>query len=287
MMRIVFVLLLLLVAVIVSAETLVTSAKVLEIGEGRLVLTVGTEPLAVEVLPETKWWHSMSPSSKVEFKVGDVVHVRIKTDSDPPILREIADSATWKWLDSIRKGVMKATVEKLDSRMLYVRFADGTRFSYRITEKSDISLAGKAKAGITDLAAGMTIYVKGRLLPTLDTWVDEITSVAPAGKPVTDPKTGASNSASSAKIKPIKLPATGRLEAEIMTETPTLKMFDVLVDDVRTYHISYNQDTKYFLDGKLADRSVLAKKSKCFVTYKRDQYGRLNASKVEVVSKNL
>ncbi len=268
-----------------SAETLITAAKVLGITEHGLVLTVGTEPLAVEDSATTRRWYSKAPAQRENFKIGDVVQVRIKTDSDPPMLREIADAATWKWLESVRKSTMKATVEKLDSRMLHVKFADGSRFSYRITEKSDIKLSGKTTAGLNDIAVGMTVYVKGRLLPTLDTWVDELTDVAPLAKPATGANP-AGSSATAKNAKAVKLPATGKLEAVIIADMPGLKMFDILVDEARTYHISCNQETKYFLNGKVADRTVIQKKAKCSVTYKRDQFGRLIASKVEIFTEN-
>ncbi len=284
-MRLFFVGLLIVATHLAIAETLITAAKVLGITEKGIVLTVGTEPLAVEDSAATKRWISKAPAQRESFKVGDTVQVRIKTDSDPPLLREIADSATWKWLELVRKSVMKATVESLDSRMLHVKFADGSRFSYRITEKSDIKLSGKAKSGMTDITAGATVYVKGRLLPTLDTWVDELTDVAPVAKPASG--ANATSTAATAKnSKAVKLPAAGKLEAKIIADMPNLKMFDILVDEARTYHISCNQETRYFLNSKAADRTALVKNAKCTVTYKRDQYGRLIASKVEVFTEN-
>lgn len=261
------------------AESLITAAKILEVTDRGFVLMVGTEPLAVEDTAETKVWRNLSTAKRDALQRGDQVYARIKTDSDPPMLREVADETTWKWLESIRKTARRGTVEKVDAKYLYLRFDDGSKFSYRITDKSDISLAGKPGT-VSDLVVGMAIFVKGRLLPTLDTWVVEISDRAPAAKPA-----ATSKSPTTKKPKPVQLPASGKLEGVILADMPPLKMFDILVDEVRTFHITYNLETKYYGDGKASDRSVLQRNLKVLVTYKRDKYGRLLASKVEVFSR--
>lgn len=272
-------LMLLLAAAGARAESLVTAAKILELTPRGLVLMVGTEPLAVEDTPETRWWRSQSSSEREAFRKNEVVHVRIKVDSDPPILREIADEGTWKWLDSIRKTHRKGQIEKMDSKYLHLKFDDGTKFAYRITEKSDVMLQGKPAATLLDLTAGMTVYVRGRLLPTLDTWVLEVTDKAPpAAAAKAPPKSGGS----AARPKPVKLPESGKLEGVILSDLPPLNMFDILVDEIRTYHISYNLETKFSFDRRSADRRAIRAGAKVLVTYRRDKFGRLMATKVEV-----
>lgn len=264
------------------AESLITAAKVLEISERGFVLMVGTEPLAVEDAPDTKFWMKNQGTKRDAVQKGDQVTVRVKVDNDPPVLREMADESTWKWLESIRKTARKATVEKVDSKLLYVRFDDGTKFAYRHTDKSDFKLNGKSNASIADLAAGATIYVKGRLLPSLDTWADEISDTPPVEKPT---KTTSKGTKTTKKAKPVKLPASGKLEGILLADMPPLKMFDILVEEIHTYHISYNLETKYYLDRKAADRGALIKQAHCLVTYKRDKFGRLLATKVEVFTR--
>lgn len=264
-----------------AAESLVTTAKVLEITPRGFILMVGTEPLAVEDTPDTRCWKAQSSADRDAFAKGETVNVRIKTDSDPPVLREISDERTWKWLDSIRRSTRKGTLEKVDAKFLHLKFEDGSRFSYRITDKSDLKLSGKTNPSTSDLAPGQTVYVRGRLLPNLDTWVIELSDQPPAAKPSAKP----SGSSSSAKPKAVKLPTSGKLEGIILADMPPLNMFDILVDEIRTYHISYNLETKFSVDRKASDRKGLQKGAAVLVTYKRDKYGRLLATKVEIFSR--
>lgn len=265
------------------SETLVTAAKIAEVTERGLVLMIGTEPVVVEDTSDTRWWRANTLAKKESFRAGDSVQVRIKTDADPPALKEIADLNTWKWLDSVRKEFRPATIEKIDSRMLHVKFDDGTKFSYRFTEKSGLELKDKPSASGSDLSAGMRIYIKGRLLPNLDTWVFMITDTPPA---VTEKKPASGSSkapkVSAAKEKP--LPDSGKLEGRMVTHLPNLRMFDILVDP-KSFHITYDRDTKFYLDKKLMDASILRTGQVVVVTYKRDKYGRLLSSKVEIFSK--
>lgn len=70
----------------------------------------------------------------------------------------------------------------------------------------------------------------------------------------------------------------------MVTNLPNLRMFDLLVEP-KSYHITYDRDTKFYVDKKLMDWSVLRTGQVIVVTYKRDKYGRLLASKVEIFTK--
>lgn len=268
---------------ICHCETLVTPAKISEVTERGLVLMIGTEAVVVEDTSETKWWRACTLAKKESFRPGDTVQVRIKTDADPPALKEIADADTWKWLDSVRKEFRPATIEKIDSRMLHVKFDDGTKFSYRFTEKSGLELKDKQSATGNDLSAGMRIYIKGRLLPNLDTWVFMITDTPP---PPNERKTsaGSAKPPKGTAIKEKPLPDSGKLEGRMVTHLPNLRMFDILVEP-KSFHITYDRDTKFYVDKKLMDPSVLRTGQVVVVTYKRDKYGRLLSSKVEIFTK--
>jgi hypothetical protein len=254
-----------------ASETLVTEAKILEVTERGFILKVGTEPLAVEDSPETRLWKGCSRTERTAFKKDDAVGVRIKTDTDPPLLREMADSPTWSWLSKVRKEPMKATVEKVEARDMTVQFADGKSFSFRISDKTKITLGGKI-SGASDLTKGMSVYVKGRLLPTLDTWLVEVSDQPIASK--------ASSTKTKKEKPPAALPPSGTIEGTILGNLPGIRMFDL--DVGRLLHITYRSDTKFFLDGKPAKGENLTKGQHGIVHYSRDKAGRILASKVEL-----
>jgi len=188
-------------------------------------------------------------------------------------LREIADEATWLWLEKIRHEYVKGTVEKVDAKTLVLKLADGTHFAYRATDKSKVKLKDVAGATVFGIEAGTVLWVKGRLLSSLDTWLMEATDTEPA----------ASGKPSKAK-KPPKadpLPPTGTLEGHVLAHLDRLKMFDIQAG-VRGLHISYNSSTRFTLDGKPAKAGVIQKGQLCVLQYHRDRAGRIIASKVEL-----
>lgn len=262
----------LLATITARAETLVTDAKILKIDERGMVLMVGTEPLAVEDGPDTKWWKDKAAAKRDAFKVGDAIKARIKTDADPPVLREMADKATWEWLDAIRRTPRSGTVEKIDSKYLILKLDDGSKFAYRATDKSQVKLAGR-EASLSELTAGMRVYAKGRTLANLDTWLALLTD-----QPI-PVKTGSAKKGKKEKLEP--LPATGVIECTTLGIFPNLNMFDIMYG-VRTLHITYNTRTQWFFEGKAAKNSAFARDLNCIVTYRRDKAGRIIATKVEL-----
>jgi len=258
----------------VMAETLVTEAKILEVTSRGYVLKVGTEPLAVEDSAETRAWRSYSRTGREGFKKDDTVGVRIKTDSDPPIVREIADVATWRWLNSLRKEPLKAVVEKVESKSMKVKFEDGKAFDFRISEKTNITIGGK-ECGLSDLTPGLTVYVKGRLLPTLDTWLEAVSDRPLATK--------ASASKPDAKAKPLPpLPDRGSFTGIVEALLTDLRMFDVTTSDGRKLHVTYGVQTAIQFENEPAKPDRLTKGMRCVVHYKRDKAGRILASKVDL-----
>lgn len=261
-------------ALAARAETLVTEARILEITERGFILKVGTEPLAVEDSPETRLWRDAARTERASFKKDDAVGVRIKTDTDPPLLREMADLSTWNWLGKVRKEPQKATVEKVEAKSMKVRLADGRPFEFRVSDKTDVVLGGQ-KAALVNLSAGQTVYVKGRLLPTLDTWLETVTDAPLAVKTATAKGKKA--------LKPKPIPESGKLTGGVLGNMPPLKMFD-LAQDTRVLHISYRSTTRFSLDGKPATSNDLALRQRAVVYYTRDKTGRILASKVELFS---
>lgn len=258
---------------VAQGETLVTEAKILEVTERGFVLKVGTEPLAVEDTPETRRWKDFGAVERAAFKKDETIGVRIKTDTDPPLVREMADSATWAWLTRIRKEPLKATVEKVEAKTMRVKFVDGRPFEFRISEKTDILVGGKP-GSISDLSRGLTVYVQGRLLPTLDTWLEKVSD-----QPFPPKKSARSSGAT--KRPPPAIPASGNLDGTVSGHLPNLSMFDLVFSE-RLVHITYRADTKFFLDGKPSNAGALTKEWRCIVQYSRDKTGRILASKVEL-----
>lgn len=256
-------------------ETLLTRAKVLEVGPRSFAVTVGTEPLSVDDGPETHYWKSKAPAKRDAFSAGDDVWVRVKTDNDPPVLKEIADVESQTWLDKIRKDFLKGSIEKVDSKRAVVHFEDGTSFDYRATDRTVIKLKGKTSPSLSDLSKGDAVWVKGRLLSNLDTWLAEIRDEAPPPAP------DKSTPKKSEKADP--LPPAGTLLGNVLSHLSTLKMFDIQ-SGPRALHISYNSKTLFSLDGRACKPRDIAGRQKVQLVYTRDRVGRIVASKVELFS---
>ncbi|HVL39181.1 MAG TPA: hypothetical protein VM328_07300 [Fimbriimonadaceae bacterium] len=258
---------------IARAETLIAQAKIAEVTDRGYILIIGTEPLGVEDTPETLYWRGKSLTERKVFAPGDAVWARIKTDSDPPVLREIADRDTWTWLDGVRKNPRRGIVERVDARYLTLKLEDGSTFQYRATDKSAVRLKGKP-AGLSDLSVGMKVSVQGRTLANLETWAAVVTDE------VLQPKTSpAKKPAKKDLLAP--LPASGTIEGRVLGHFVNLKMFDIVMG-VRTLHITYNSQTTFLLGGKKASPRDLQKDLNCRIHYRRDRTGRILAFKVEL-----
>jgi hypothetical protein len=266
-------------SIFARAENEIVEGKVLERTEKGFVLRVGTEPLAVDDEHDTRFWHGKGPAKRDDLNVGDSVFARIKTDNDPPILRELADKDTWNWLNRIRTEPQSGTIEKVDSKTVTVKFSDGSKFVYRATDKSKVSLKDKMNAGLSDLTVGQQVYAKGRTLPTFDTWLVEISD---------SPIAGSASKSKTTKKKEDKvprapaLPESGKLEGHTLVDIPKLSMFDVIAADNRSLHISYDEKTKFYLEGKICTPSMIERGMRFSLLYHRDRFGRILATKVEL-----
>lgn len=256
------------------AETLLSEAKVVKVQERGFIFQVGTQPLAVEDSYETRFWRDKKPVKREAFLAGDPVAVRIKTDADPPQLREMADKATQTWLEAIRRDFKKGSIEKVDPKFVTIKFDDGSSFAYRATDKSKVTLKGKS-AALSGLDEGMIVYAKGRLLPTLDTFLVEITDVAP---PAPVAKSKSPEKGPKAKLTPLK--PDGLLEGTVSRHHPEISMFDIEAD--RMLHITYSASTKFTLDGQSVGKDAIRPRLRARIAYKRDKAGRILASRVDL-----
>lgn len=260
-------------AAIASETTQIVDAKIAETTARGFILQVGSESLTLEDTPSTKFWRDKNSVERTAFNPGDLVTVRVKTNTDPPELREMADRATWKWVDACRKEPQAGQIVKVDDKYLTIRLADGSTFAYRATDKSKVSITGMPNASVTDLQVGQRVYVKGRTLATLDTWLAEVTDVPIPAKPTKESK--------GRKTKAQPLPAHGKIEGMVLARLPQYRMFD-MIDNALTLHITYRDSTKFYLDGRAVGPAAIQPQQKVVVSYSRDKYGRLVASKVEL-----
>jgi predicted DNA-binding antitoxin AbrB/MazE fold protein len=274
-MRAILGVLLLLCVCFCRAETLITKAKIAEVTERGFVLTIGTESVPAEDESQTRFWKGFKPAKKEDFKPGEAVSVRLKTDGAPTILREITDETTADWLTRIRKETMPCTVVKVDPKSIVVRFDNGAEFAYRYSEKSKATLSG-ATVSVIDLKEGQKIHVKGRLLPTLDTWIVEATDVKPAtvAKP-------SSKTKKPAQPKPLKISSSGKIKGVVDLHQPQFWMVDMYVEK-RLIHVTYTASTAIKLEGAKANASAIERGLWAEVLYRRDNYGRLIASEIKL-----
>lgn len=113
--------------------------------------------------------HLLKEKKTVEataFKTGDSVVVRFrKSTAGPASLYDVADKASWEWLNRLRHETMAVTVvEVSDETLKAVEGADMAEVDYRVTEKTSWQKAGKP-AGAADFKAGDKVFVVPRLLP--------------------------------------------------------------------------------------------------------------------------
>jgi hypothetical protein len=258
-----------------NAETLITESKIISVSEGGYILQVGTQPLAVEDNYQTRFLKNKEAAKRDAFKSGDLVVCRIKTDADPPQLREMADKATWQWLDDIRKKPQRGTITKIDSKYVTLKLDIGGNHSYRATDKSDVLIGGKPGT-LADLHLDMVVFIKGRTLPTLDTFADVISNQAIV---VAKKESTAKPSAQKTKKMDPIVPE-GMLSGTVTGVHGEILMFDIQAD--RVLHITYNSATKFSLDGANGSASSLAVGLGARITYKRDKTGRIIASRVDL-----
>ena len=146
------------------------SAKVLRVDGGMMVFQANGTELQAKIEPKTHFWRRRAQVDAFKFNEGDEVTVNVRTNEKGTFLREVTDAESTRWLGFIRKGIMLGTLRGGDKDGIFIEFADGSRYKYRITEKAAILIGGKT-AKTADLKQGMPVFIKGRTTSTLDTSV--------------------------------------------------------------------------------------------------------------------
>lgn len=141
-----------------QAETLVLQ----RVGQAEFTATLHKRPRL--------WWNKQPLAvDKLAEYVGKRVVVRMRVEKGrKPIVRELADPTTWKWLESVRTGIVKGTLKSLEDDSITLEFGDKSRFTYRTTARTHWLKAGKPVPP-SAFEVGTTVFVASRLLSNLDT----------------------------------------------------------------------------------------------------------------------
>ena len=258
------------------AETVIADAKIAQMSERGFVLKINSESVPVDDDGRTKFWKGKVPAKRADFHEGDVVHVRLKKDATPVLLREMADPATAKWLDGIRKNYTGATIIRIETKRLFVTLEDKSEFNYAISDKTKVDLKGVIGT-ISDLKEGMKVEVKAQLTPTLDTRAtvitDHVVSAAKTGKGKTTPTKN--------KVKPIKLANEGAIGGKVVAIAKELNIIDVDVAGT-VIHVTLSAQTKVIIGTSPGSSASIQVGDTVDVSYKRDKYGRFLASKINI-----
>lgn len=257
--------------------TKIVDAVIATIDEHSVTLTVGGEAVITDIETSTRFWHSKGTADLSAFRVGESVKARLKTDKTPIILREIADKATWDWLDGLRKHPTSGVVRKVDDRCVTLALTDGSNFSYRVTAKTPITLNGTT-ADRSALKEGMKLWIKGRTLPTLDTWAAQV-SDQPILVNTKTSKKGTKRPNLAAVV-----PAAGKITGNIMGHWNQIHFFDLPYQGL-IVHIGYNAQTRFTLDKRKASPADIVRGMLATATFHRDALGRIIATKVELFSR--
>lgn len=252
-----------------AGSTEIVDAKIASITNQGFLLQIGQRSIEVQQTSKTKFWRDRSPADPTAFKEGDLLTARISKTTPVQIL-EAADPQTWQWLTAIRSQPQIGTVVDVGPKDLTVQFSDGSRFTYRTSKKSKVTLSEQADANLSDLQPGQKVYVKGRASSSYDTSLVEVRD-----SPFRDTGKGRSKKASSS------IAATGTLDGKIKTSWPQYRMFDIS-QEKKVLHISYTGQTKFTLDSKPTSAISLRSGLHAVISYRRGKFGRIVATRVEL-----
>ena len=102
------------------------------------------------------------------FKPGEavVVHIRKARDGGDPQATEVADRASWAWLEDVKRNMTEGVITSLEDEELAVAVgAEKIPIAYKVSEKTTWSRNGKP-ASAADFKAGDKIVVVPRSLPS-------------------------------------------------------------------------------------------------------------------------
>ena len=279
-----------------SAETLLVYALVKEISPKAVIVSLDSGLQTAAINDKTHAYRKMAVVTPIEFLVGERVRVRIKLDGKEPVLREIMDAASEKWIERIRHEYIRAEVKSIEPGKVTVKLDDDTEFTYKITPSTKIEQKGAAVSGAA-LAAGTIFWVKGKGLSSLDTQLAHATDSPPAAQatrnPATKPKSSSStppkskdreSKAPTSKTKQTynnRLPFTNTADGTVDLVLSNLGQLDLKVSG-RLMHFRWTPRTQFFIGENPAVWQDLTIGLPVTVYYFRDGIGRLVLSRVQM-----
>lgn len=238
--------------------------------EGTIVLKRAGQPDMDAVLhKKPRLWIQKQLVAVEAFRQmeGKQVMVRASVRNQTrPVVREMADPDTWKWLDKVRRGVVKGTLVRVEGDSLIIQLPDKSQFVYKFTPKTRFQRNGKP-ATIEDFAVGETLYLTPRLLSNLDTMLLSVSNTE------TDAQIGRERS----------LPS---VQGTIQSIDPQQKVLKVLTRAGELRTIRYDENTKLNFKGKEVEVEQIKTPARATIHRTLDAEGNDYARKVTIHSNN-
>lgn len=250
------------------AETeifLATLAQFEPEGNTIILKRTGKPDMNATLHKKPRLWMNKQPVDTERFRQmeGKQVMVRVSVGTQVrPVVRELADPDTWKWLEKVRRGVVKGTLIGVEDNYLQIELPDKSRFAYKFTPKTRFERDGKP-ATIEDFAVGETLYLAPRLLSNLDTMLLSV-----------------SNTEKDANIgRERALPS---IQGTIQSIDRQKKILKVLTRAGDTREIRYDEKTEFTFKGKTVKVEQIKPPARATVHRTRDSGGNDYARKVTI-----
>ncbi len=234
-------------------------------GNAIVLKRAGKPDMNATLHKKPRLWLNKQPVDAEQFRKmeGKQVMARVSVGTQVrPVVREMADPDTWKWLDKVRRGVVKGTLQGVEDNYLLVELPDKTRFAYRFTPKTRFERDGKP-ATIEDFAIGETLYLAPRLLSNLDVMLLSV-----------------SNTEKDANIgRERALPS---IQGTIQSIDRQKKLLKVLTRAGDTREIRYDENTEFTFKGKAVKVEQIKPPARATIHRTRDDEGNDYARKVTI-----
>lgn len=253
---------------LLKTETIIADGRL--VGLENNIVAVQTSAAVYKGLatPKTRFWIDGRPSELRKFAINMPVRARLRSDASGVELRELCDGPSALLLEKIRTTYLEATVARVDSQGYWFNLPTGVEHFYKTTKSTKIDR--------TVLKEGDKVFVKGRMLTSLDTALAHAAEQAPPpapglpGDPIKPPK----------PMPPsVPIDDPRGVPVKIVSLMGQMTMFDVEYEG-RRYHITFDRYT-LFLDGKKPvpfDDSWYGQNVRLRV--RRDRFSRLMAIRV-------
>lgn len=254
------------------AETeifLATLAKFDPEGNTIILKRTGKPDMNATLHKKPRLWMNKQPADIERFRQmeGKQVMARVSVGTQVrPVVREMADPDTWKWLEKVRRGVVKGVLQGVEENYLIMELPDKTRFAYKFTPKTRFERDGKP-ATIEDFAVGETLYLAPRLLSNLDVMLLSV-----------------SNTEKDANIgRERALPS---IQGTIQSIDRQKKILKVLTKAGDRREIRYDENTEFTFKGKAVKVEQIKPPARATVHRTRDAEGNDYARKVTIQPNN-